>query len=197
MAKKNELTYYCLFDPNTGDRLGGYIEGVNKIPENAVKVTKNDFELYAASPNWKYDWDKNEPKYVHPTPPVVTTDDLRKQALEKSEIETANTIVSGFLVNIKATTVRVDSEITDQVNYNTYAAAASIDPEYTCIIRGCILGHYGKTEFLLTGEEIMLVQRECAEHINDARKAGWERKAWINDPKRTFEELQKYLGGDI
>lgn len=196
MTKKNELVYYCVFDPNTGDRLGGYIEGVNRIPENAVKVSKNDFLLYAANPNWKYNWETNEPIYIRPVADALSIDDLRKKALDKSQVDTANAITAGFITNLKATVVRLDSEITDQLNYNTYAAAAANDTQYSCNVRGCVSGNHGKTEFRLTAEEAIHVQRECAAHIDECRKAGWERQAWITDLKRTPDELKEYLGGD-
>lgn len=196
MTKKNELSYYCLFDPTTGDRLGSYIEGITKVPENAIKVSKNDFLVYASSPNWKYDWETNEPKYVYPAAEVITIEDLRKKALTKASDDTAKAITSGFVLKLKAAIVRLDSDITDQLNYNTYAAAANNNPEYTCVVRGVISGDYGKTEFKLTAPEIISVQQSCAKHIDDFRKAGWERQAWINDIKRTEKELQDYLGGD-
>lgn len=190
-----ELVYYCLFDPNTGDRIGSYIEGINIIPDNAIRVSKNDFDLYASSPNWKYDWDTNEPKYVAPIK-VYNIDELREMAIVKARAVTKAAIESGFVVKLKAALVRMDSDIESQVTYTAYAAMAVSDPEYTAQLRGYVAGDIGKSELDLTASELLVVQKKCVEHIKRAKAAGWERQNWINHEDRTESELLTYLGGE-
>lgn len=191
----NELEYYCRFDPNTGIRTGGYVKGINAIPEDAIKVSANDFQLYSSDPNWRYNWETNSPEYVKPIV-KLSLETLRAKALTKVDATTKADIEGGFTMKLRASLVRFDSDVMSQVTYTNYATAALNDPSFTCEVHGCVSGDLGKTALKLTAPEIILLQRKCAEHIERAKAAGWKKRDWVNQENRTSEELLTYLGGE-
>lgn len=193
MKTAAEYNYYCLFDPTTGKRLGGYVEGVHKIPADAIKVSYNDFMLYASSSNWHYDWDKKEPVFIPPSA-QITLREMKEMAIRKinesveAEIESPLTVV---IPRLGALTLTCDRDT--QFNIWTQRVSAEENKDKTWIVRGTLEGEFMKRAHEINYEGISRISEAIINRVSNARGRGSDQKDYVNDPERTVEEIRAFL----
>lgn len=193
MKTAEEYTYYCLFDPTTGKRLGGYVEGVHKIPVDAIKVSYNDFMLYASSANWHYDWDKKEPIFIPPAA-QVTLKEMKDMALAKINKSIEAEIVSPLTINVpRLGAITLDCDRDTQLNIFMQRSRAADDPDKTWPVRCTLEGEYVKTMHDVTFEGINRIAIAIENRVSNARVRGSKQKDYVNDPERTVEEIRAFL----
>lgn len=188
MKNPADFTYYCLFDPNTGRKVAGYVAELHTVPEDAVKVSYNDFLLYSKSNNYRYNWETKEPEYVVPER-EVDLENLRTEVLELISEVTKNRIISGFIVKLGNDYVRFDSDIESQSTYNNNVLNATLNPDTKWEVRGYVNNAATKTVLSLSADEMRAVQEACSNHINTEKKRGWELQDYARNSSRTVEEL--------
>lgn len=188
-----KLEYYCTFDPNTGIKTGGYIAGVQQVPVSAVRVSFNDFKLYSSSSRYRYDWDTKKPIYVNDTLREIPIETLVRRGLELNDIITKNDITSSFTFKVGAQLVSFDNSLESQTTYNLFSTAANTKADATFEVRGIPSGLSDKQVFKLNAEQMQRLASASGEHVSAAKAKGWEAQAYINDPRRTIEELQTYV----
>ena len=193
-----EYTYYCLFDPTTGKRLGSYVEGIHKIPTDAIKVSYNDFMLYASSPNWRYDWDKKEPVFVDARY-ELNLKELREEACLRSQKQTKKDIESGVSVDFGGDLgiVKFDSDLETQVTLMLDLNQGIDYPDKKWVVRGYIQGSADKAVLELNKEQIMKLSIALTDHVNAAKQRGRERAEYINSTSRTVEELYTFVNNNL
>ncbi len=193
-----EYTYYCLFDPNTGKRLGSYVEGIHKIPTDAIRVSYNDFMLYASSPNWRYDWDKKEPVFADARY-ELNLKELREEACLRSQKQTKKDIESGVSVDFGGSLgiVKFDSDLETQVTLMLDLTQGIEYPDKRWVVRGYVQGSADKAVLELNREQIMQFSAVLTDHVNNAKQRGRERIAYINSPSRTVEELYNFVNNNL
>lgn len=193
MASEKQFTYYCLFDPTTGEKLGGYVEGVHaNIPTDAIRVSKNDFILYASDSNWRYDWDNKAPIYV---PPIanINLKVLRKECLERSNKITEREITAGVSVVIpRLGRARLDTDRDTQLTFLAIANNASDNIDKKFSIRMYLEGEMEKSTHEVDFEAIRVISNAMTDHIMGAKARGSERRDYICDVTRSVEELLTY-----
>lgn len=193
MKANSEYNYYCLFDPTTGKRLGGYVEGVHKIPTDAIKVSYNDFMLYAANACWHYDWDKKEPIFIPPAA-QVTLKEMKDEAIKKINAKIEAEITGPLTVVIpRLGAVTLDCDRDTQLNIYMQKVRADQNPEKTWKVRCTLEGEYVKTMHDINYEGICRIANAIEDRVSNARIRGSEQKDYVNNQERTVEEIRAFL----
>lgn len=192
MKNPEELHYYCTFDANTGEKLGGYILEFQKVPPEAISVSYNDFKLYNSSNYWRYDWDEKKPVYVDRIM-TMTFEELKARAKEIINQNTEKAITAGFTAYIQGQYVKFDSDLEAQVTYSNNFNDSVANPEGTWQARGYVNGAGEKSILTLNATDMATIQTACTTFVNAAKKKGWEEQAYVDNGSLLLDDLRSFV----